>query len=109
MYACNDWQCWVINSDLSFYMTKISVTFSQVTASVFKNHLRITCGTSWHAAGLVTVLKNSSTETKIVQHAVNIFPGLEQETDMSTGEGDVVVFPYYIAHCIFKKKKILNG
>ena len=51
-----------------------------------KIYLRITCGTTWYAAGMVTVLKKSASETKMLQYAVNLFPALEQETDMSTGE-----------------------
>ena len=46
----------------------------------------MTCETSWHAAGLVAVPRNLAADTKMVQHAVNLFPALEQETDMSSGK-----------------------
>lgn len=42
-------------------------------------------GTTWHAAGLINPLKGGTSDIKLSQYAIDLFPKLEQETDTSTG------------------------
>jgi len=46
---------------------------------------RLTSGTTWHAAGLVTELRATAPLTRLVLDAIGIFESLEQETGLSTG------------------------
>jgi len=47
---------------------------------------RLTSGTTWHAAGLMTAFGNtSSTSTEVRMYTRDLFPKLEAETGMSTG------------------------
>ena len=45
----------------------------------------ITGGTTWHAAGLVTQLRNNRTLIEIAKYGVELYAGLEAETGMPTG------------------------
>ena len=47
---------------------------------------RVTCGTTWHAAGLTAVLGGGVSQIKMLQYAIDLFPQLEKETGMGTGE-----------------------
>lgn len=46
---------------------------------------QLTSGTTWHAAGLVTQLRATHNMSKLVQHSLEVFEGLEAETGLSTG------------------------
>ncbi len=46
---------------------------------------KLTSGTTWHAAGLVTELRASTNTTQLVLNGLDIFEGLEAETGLSTG------------------------
>ena len=45
----------------------------------------LTGGTTWHAAGLVTQLRNSHTLIEIVKYGVDLYSRLEAETGQPTG------------------------
>ncbi len=45
----------------------------------------LSCGTTWHAAGLVGLLRASESGTRLVQYSTELYAGLEQETGLSTG------------------------
>ena len=45
----------------------------------------LTGGTTWHAAGLVTQLRNTRTLIEIAKQAVDLYPTLEAETGQPTG------------------------
>ena len=47
---------------------------------------RVTCGTTWHAAGLTAMLSGSAAQIRMLQYAIDLFPRLEKETGMGTGE-----------------------
>ena len=47
---------------------------------------RVTCGTTWHAAGLTAVLGGGVAQVRMLQYAIDLFPQLEKETGMGTGE-----------------------
>ena len=46
---------------------------------------QLSCGTTWHAAGLVGQLRASESGTRLVQYSTELYERLEQETGLSTG------------------------
>ncbi|WP_299948276.1 FAD-dependent oxidoreductase [uncultured Ruegeria sp.] len=46
---------------------------------------QLTCGTTWHAAGLIGQLRASSTMTKLAKYTTDLYQKLEAETGISTG------------------------
>jgi glycine cleavage system aminomethyltransferase T/glycine/D-amino acid oxidase-like deaminating enzyme len=46
---------------------------------------QITSGTTWHAAGLVTTLRDTEAQTELAQYSLKLYQELEQETDQATG------------------------
>ena len=46
---------------------------------------RLSCGTTWHAAGLVGQLRASESGTRLVQYSTALYSELEAETGLSTG------------------------
>ena len=46
---------------------------------------KLTCGTSWHAAGIVGPLRATPNMTRLAMAALEVFPRLEAETGMSVG------------------------
>ena len=45
----------------------------------------LTCGSTWHAAGLVGQLRNSSSITQLLKYSVDLYRNLENETGLATG------------------------
>ncbi|HKW93011.1 MAG TPA: FAD-dependent oxidoreductase [Methylomirabilota bacterium] len=45
----------------------------------------LSCGTTWHAAGLVGQLRSSSNLTRLIGYSVELYGRLEAETGLSTG------------------------
>ena len=46
---------------------------------------RLTCGTTWHAAGLVGQLRAHQNMTRLVQYSAELYQRLEAETGQATG------------------------
>lgn len=46
---------------------------------------QLTCGTTWHAAGLVGQLRATHNMTRLAQYTTGLYAGLEQETGQATG------------------------
>jgi 4-methylaminobutanoate oxidase (formaldehyde-forming) len=46
---------------------------------------QLSCGTTWHAAGLVGQLRASESITRLVQYSADLYRRLEAETGLSTG------------------------
>jgi 4-methylaminobutanoate oxidase (formaldehyde-forming) len=46
---------------------------------------QLTCGTTWHAAGLVGQLRATANLTKLAQYTTDLYAGLEAETGQATG------------------------
>ena len=46
---------------------------------------QLSCGTTWHAAGLVGQLRASESVTRLVQYSTDLYTRLEAETGLSTG------------------------
>ncbi|MBU6317651.1 MAG: FAD-binding oxidoreductase, partial [Acidobacteria bacterium] len=57
---------------------------------------QLTCGTTWHAAGLVGQLRATHNLTRLAQYTTNLFATLEQETGQATGfqqRGSISIAP----------------
>jgi 4-methylaminobutanoate oxidase (formaldehyde-forming) len=46
---------------------------------------QLSCGTTWHAAGLIGQLRASQSVTRLVQYSTDLYRRLEDETGLSTG------------------------
>ncbi len=46
---------------------------------------QLTCGTTWHAAGLVGQLRGSRNMTRLAKYSADLYVGLEEETGVATG------------------------
>ena len=46
---------------------------------------KLTCGSTWHAAGLVGQLRTSSSITQVLKYSVDLYARLEEETGLATG------------------------
>ena len=46
---------------------------------------QLTCGSTFHAAGLVGQLRNSANITKILKNSVELYSSIEVETGQATG------------------------
>src|SRR5215475_13475281 len=46
---------------------------------------QLSCGTTWHAAGLVGQLRASESGTRLVQYSTALYERLEAETGLATG------------------------
>ncbi len=45
----------------------------------------LTCGSTWHAAGLVGQLRTSASITRVLKYSVDLYSNLEGETGLATG------------------------
>ena len=46
---------------------------------------RLTCGTTWHAAGLVGQMRATSNATRMSRYGIELYASLERETGLATG------------------------
>ncbi len=46
---------------------------------------QLTCGTTWHAAGLIGQLRASQNLTRLAKYSAELYAGLEEETGIATG------------------------
>jgi 4-methylaminobutanoate oxidase (formaldehyde-forming) len=46
---------------------------------------QLSCGTTWHAAGLVGLLRATESGTRLVQYSTGLYARLEEETGLSAG------------------------
>ena len=65
----------IIGCSLAYHLTKIG--YKDVII-LERGHL--TCGTSWHAAGLIVQLRSNYTQTVLSQYTADLYGDLERET-----------------------------
>ena len=46
---------------------------------------QLTCGTTWHAAGLIAQLRETKNMTRLAKYSQELYQKLEDETGLSTG------------------------
>jgi 4-methylaminobutanoate oxidase (formaldehyde-forming) len=72
----------IIGCSIAYHLTKRGVSDVVVI-----EQSKLTSGTTWHAAGLVTQLKSSHSLTKLATYTTRLFEELESETGQATGFG----------------------
>jgi glycine/D-amino acid oxidase-like deaminating enzyme len=70
----------VIGTSVAYHLTRLGWT-----DVVLLEQGSLSCGTTWHAAGLVGLLRASESGTRLVQYSAELYAGLEAETGLSTG------------------------
>ncbi|MEQ8665376.1 MAG: FAD-dependent oxidoreductase [Rhodospirillales bacterium] len=70
----------VAGASIAYHLSQIGI--SDV---VLLERKQLTCGTTWHAAGLVGQLRATQNMTKLAQYTSELFAGLEAETGQATG------------------------
>ncbi len=70
----------VAGCSIAYHLTKIGV--SDV---VLLERRRLTCGTTWHAAGLVGQLRATRNLTELAKYTADLYHSLEAETGQATG------------------------
>ena len=70
----------VIGCSVAYHLTKLG--WRDV---VLLEQGRLTCGTTWHAAGLVGQLRAHQNMTRLVQYSAQLYQTLEAETGQATG------------------------
>ena len=70
----------IIGCSIAYHLTKIGVN-----NVIILERKQLTCGTTWHAAGLVGQLRASRNMTELAKYSADLFYNLEQETGHATG------------------------
>lgn len=70
----------VIGCSVAYHLARIG--WREV---VLLERKQLTCGTTWHAAGLIGRLRNSLNLTRLATYSADLYRGLEAETGVATG------------------------
>ena len=70
----------VIGTSVAYHLTRLGHT-----DVVLLEQGQLSCGTTWHAAGLVGQLRASESGTRLVQYSTELYADLERETGLSAG------------------------
>ncbi len=70
----------IAGCSVAYHLTKIGVT-----DVVLLERKQLTCGTTWHAAGLVGQLRATRNLTELAKYTADLFHSLEAETGQATG------------------------
>ena len=70
----------IIGASIAYHLTKRGVS-----DILLLEQGQLTGGTTWHAAGLVSLLKSTHSLTKLATYSTRLFEELEDETGQATG------------------------
>src|ERR1017187_8211858 len=70
----------VIGTSVAYHLT-----LRGLTDVLLLEQGQLSCGTTWHAAGLVAQLRASESGTRLVQYSTELYDRLEAETGLATG------------------------
>jgi glycine cleavage system aminomethyltransferase T/glycine/D-amino acid oxidase-like deaminating enzyme len=70
----------VIGTSVAYHLTELGWT-----DVLLLEQGQLSCGTTWHAAGLVGQLRASESGTRLVQYSTQLYERLEAETGLGTG------------------------
>ena len=70
----------VIGCSVAYHLTKLG--WKDV---ILLERRQLTCGTTWHAAGLIGQLRASANMTRLAKYSADLYRGLEAETGLATG------------------------
>jgi 4-methylaminobutanoate oxidase (formaldehyde-forming) len=65
---------------IAYHLAKLGIT-----DVILCERKQLTCGTTWHAAGLVTQLRATRNMTELAKYTGELFKSLEEETGQATG------------------------
>ena len=74
----------IIGTSVAYHLTKLGWT-----DVLLLEQGSLSCGTTWHAAGLVGPLRASVGGTRLVQYSAELYESLEAETGLATGYRNV--------------------
>ena len=70
----------IVGASIAYHLAKLGIK-----NTVLLERKQLTCGTTWHAAGLVGQLRASRNLTELAKYTTGLFEGLEKETGQATG------------------------
>jgi 4-methylaminobutanoate oxidase (formaldehyde-forming) len=70
----------IVGASTAYHLAKMGVT-----DVVVLEQGKMTCGTTWHAAGLVGQTRATRNATRMSQYGIELYSTLEQETGLATG------------------------
>ena len=70
----------VVGCSIAYHLTKLGCR-----DVVLVERDQLTCGTTWHAAGLITTLRHTENQTRLAKYSQELYKELESETGQSTG------------------------
>lgn len=70
----------VIGTSVAYHLTKLGWT-----DVVLLERRQLTCGTTWHAAGLIAQLRATQNMTRLAKYSQELYYSLEEETGVATG------------------------
>ena len=70
----------VIGASVAYHLARLGWSDVQLL-----ERRSLTCGTTWHAAGLVGRLRGSRTASRLVQYSAELYARLPEETGQATG------------------------
>lgn len=70
----------VVGCSVAYHLTKLGWT-----DVVLLERKQLTCGTTWHAAGLIGQLRATQNMTRLARYSAELFETLEAETGVATG------------------------
>src|SRR3982750_662585 len=70
----------IAGASTAYHLTKLGIT-----DVVLLERRRLTCGTTWHAAGLVGQLRATRNLTELAKYTADLYHSLEAETGQATG------------------------
>ena len=70
----------VIGSSVAYHLAK-----QGWTDVVLLERKQFSCGTTWHAAGLVGTMRANDSHAKLCQYSMAVLKEIEEETGQSTG------------------------
>src|SRR5512146_647437 len=70
----------VIGTSVAYHLAKLGWT-----DVVLLEQGRLSCGTTWHAAGLVGQLRAQESMTRLIRYSTRLYAELEAETGLATG------------------------
>jgi 4-methylaminobutanoate oxidase (formaldehyde-forming) len=70
----------VIGCSIAYHLTQLGCR-----EVLLLERAQLTSGTTWHAAGLLTSLRDTETQTKLAQYSQELYRGLEAKTGQATG------------------------
>ncbi len=70
----------IAGCSIAYHLTKLGIT-----DVVLLERKQLTCGTTWHAAGLVGQLRATRTLTELAKYTSGLYASLEAETGQATG------------------------